>query len=121
MSAQQNRKSSVKLSHPDRVYWPDANVTKQGLADYYAGVWPFIKPFVTGRPLALLRAPTGIDGAVFFQKHPWNGIDPHIRQVADPMDRENEPYLAIDELDGLTALVQSAVLEIHPWGSTLDA
>ena len=60
----------VKLTHPDRVYWPDAGVTKQGLADYYAAVWPRIEPHVASRPLALLRCPTGIDGPRFFQKHP---------------------------------------------------
>ena len=47
----------VKLTHPDRVYWPDAGVTKQGLADYYAAVWPRIEPLVVNRPLALLRCP----------------------------------------------------------------
>jgi bifunctional non-homologous end joining protein LigD len=119
VNEQNARQSAVELTHPDRVYWPDAGITKQYLADYYAAVWPFIEPFVTGRPLALLRAPTGIEGDVFFQKHAWKGIDDHIRQVTDPEDRDNDPYLAIDDLDGLTALVQSAVLEIHPWGSTL--
>jgi bifunctional non-homologous end joining protein LigD len=120
MNAQVASRNSVALTHPDRVYWPDSGVTKQDLADYYAAVWPLIAPFVTGRPLALLRAPTGIGGAVFFQKHAWKGVNPAVRQVIDPKDRENDPYLAIDSLEGLIALAQSAVLEIHPWGSTLD-
>lgn len=113
------QKPTVKLSHPDRIYWPDAGVTKQALADYYAGVWQLIAPFVTGRPLALLRCPTGIDGAQFFQKHAWKGINKNIATVTDPADANGEPLIAIEDLDGLIGLVQAAVLEIHPWGSKI--
>ncbi|MCV3736896.1 DNA ligase D [Rhizobium sp. TRM96647] len=110
--------SSVELTHPDRVYWPKEGVTKGGLADYYAEVWPFMEPFVVDRPLALLRCPDGIDGQQFFQKHPWKGINEHITLVADPREPAEAPYIAIGDFDGLTGLVQSAALEIHPWGAT---
>lgn len=111
---------AVKLTHPDRVYWPDTGVTKQGLADYYAEVWPHIEPFVTGRPLALLRCPSGIAGEKFFQKHAWKGMNPNIALINDPKEPDDEPLISIDSLDGLAGLVQSAVLEIHPWGSTVE-
>ena len=110
---------TVTLSHPDRIYWPDAGVTKEGLADYYAEVWRRIAPFVTGRPLALLRCPTGIEGQKFFQKHAWKGMNPKIARIRDPKDRAGEELISISDLDGLMALVQSAALEIHPWGSTI--
>ena len=110
-------KSSVKLTHPDRVYWPDVGVTKQGLADYYAEVWPLMKPFIAGRALALVRCPDGIGGQAFFQKHAWKGINRNIVLVKDPA--EPEALISIRDFDGLTALVQSAALEIHPWGSTV--
>lgn len=109
----------VRLTHPDRVYWPDVGLTKEGLADYYAQVWRYMAPFVTGRPLALVRCPEGIDGQRFFQKHPWKGLDKNILQVADPKEKDEAPYLAIRDLDGLIALVQGAALEIHPFGATL--
>lgn len=109
---------AVRLTHPDRIYWPDVGVTKEGLADYYTEVWRHIAPHIVGRPLALLRAPSGITGQMFFQKHAWKGLNRHIRQVADPRSDE-EAMLAIDDLDGLLGLVQSAVLEIHPWGTSL--
>lgn len=109
----------VTLTHPDRIYWPDEGITKEGLADYYAQVWPRIAPFIVGRPLALLRCPSGIDGQKFFQKHAWKGISKHIALVKDPKAKGEEPMVAINDLDGLMALVQSAVLEIHPWGSTV--
>ncbi|MBB3975276.1 bifunctional non-homologous end joining protein LigD [Rhizobium azooxidifex] len=113
--------SSVELTHPDRVYWPKEGVTKGGLADYYAEVWPFMEPFVVDRPLALLRCPDGIDGQQFFQKHPWKGINAHITLVTDPKEPAEAPCIAIGDFDGLTGLVQSAALEIHPWGSTTAA
>ncbi|MFG1283460.1 DNA ligase D [Xanthobacter autotrophicus] len=109
----------VRLTHPDRVYWPDVGLTKEGLADYYAEVWQHMAPFVAGRPLALLRCPEGIEGPHFFQKHPWKGLDRNILQVPDPKEKGGAPYLAIRDLDGLTALVQGAALEIHPFGSTV--
>jgi bifunctional non-homologous end joining protein LigD len=110
---------TVRLTHPDRVYWPAEGVTKSGLADYYAEIWPWIAPQVTGRPLALLRCPDGIGGQQFFQKHDWKGMNPAILRVHDPAEPKEAASLAIADLDGLVALVQSAALEIHPWGSTL--
>jgi bifunctional non-homologous end joining protein LigD len=112
--------STVKLTHPDRVYWPESGVTKQRLADYCGEVWPRMAPFVVGRPLALVRCPDGIEGPKFFQKHAWKGINPHIEQIADPQDRDGEKLLRITDFDGLIALVQSAALEIHPWGTTSE-
>ncbi|BAT57614.1 putative ATP-dependent DNA ligase YkoU [Variibacter gotjawalensis] len=109
----------VTLTHPDRVYWPDEGVTKQGLADYYAEVWDHMAPFIVGRPLALLRSPDGITGKGFFQKHAWKGLNKSIDLVPDPKEKGEEPLIAIHDLTGLTALVQAAVLEIHPWGSTV--
>lgn len=110
---------TVRLTHPDRLYWPDAGVTKEGLADYYAEIWPRIGPLIVNRPLALLRCPTGIDNTCFFQKHAWKGLDPSIRQVRDPQEEGDEPLVAIDSLDGLLGLVQGATLEIHPWQTSL--
>jgi bifunctional non-homologous end joining protein LigD len=114
-------KSAVTLTHPDRLYWPDAGVTKEGLADYYAVVWPRMAPFVIGRPLSLLRCPDGIGGTCFFQKHVWRGAGRSIRLEIDPADPTGEPILGVDDLDGLISLVQAGVLEIHPWGSTWAA
>ena len=106
----------AKLTHPDRIYWPDAGVTKEGLAEYYGEVWRWIAPHVVGRPLALVRCPEGVGDQCFFQKHAWKGISRAIRQEADPLDPE-AALLMIDGLDGLIGLVQAGVLEIHPWGA----
>ena len=110
--------TNVKLTHPDRVLWPQAGFTKQALADYYALAWPFMKPHVIARPLALLRCPSGIDEGCFFQKHPWEGAGAQIALREDPEDGKS--LVGVDDLDGLIALVQAGVLEIHPWGATFD-
>lgn len=112
--------TSVQLTHPERIYWPNDGVSKQDLVDYYALAWPRMAPFVVNRPLALLRCPDGIDGPRFFQKHAWKGINSHIIEIADPADKDAAKLLKIEDFDGLAALVQSAALEVHPWGTTTD-
>lgn len=119
MATQKLQRRTIKLTHPDRLYWPDAGVTKEGLADYYTEVWRDMAPFIVGRPLALLRCPTGIEGEKFFQKHAWKGVSPNIVLIDDPKDPADEQLISIADLDGLLALVQAATLEIHPWGSTV--
>ncbi len=114
-SAEKPARSSVSLTHGDRLYWPDEGVTKAGLADYYTQVWRYMGPYVVGRPLALVRCPNGIGGQHFFQKHAWKGMNRNIALAKDPQDEE--PYVSINDLNGLIGLVQAAVLEVHPWGS----
>ncbi|MGO7309882.1 DNA ligase, partial [Rhizobium ruizarguesonis] len=50
----------------------------------------------------------------------WKGMNPHIEEIADPEDPDGEKMLRIADFNGLIELVQSAVLEIHPWGVTTD-
>jgi bifunctional non-homologous end joining protein LigD len=110
--------AGVALSHPDRVYWEDAGVTKKMLADYYVSVWERMRPHVTGRVIALLRCPEGAAGECFFQKHASAGIDAsHLQSVKEP---DGEKSIAIDDLAGLISLVQAGVLEIHLRGSTVE-
>ncbi|WP_026791833.1 DNA ligase D [Pleomorphomonas oryzae] len=117
--APQTPRRTVKLTHPDRLYWPEEGITKERLADFYADVWRLMGPYVVGRPLALLRCPNGIKGERFFQKHAWKGLNPNIVTVADPKDPGEEPWVSINDLDGMMGLIQAATLEIHPWGSTI--
>ncbi len=111
--------TSVKLSHPDKLLWPDEKVSKQDLLDHYALVWPRMEPFVVNRPLSLVRAPDGVHGPRFFQKHASPGMSDKIARMKDPGD--GEEILFIRDFDGLAALVQYGVVEVHIWGSTIDA
>src|SRR5262249_59396275 len=106
-----NEQGDVRFTHPDRVYWPDVGVTKQQLADYYRAVWDVMAPHLVGRPLALVRCPDGTQGQCFFQKHASAGLaDGHLHTVIDNKKRQ---VIAVDDIDGLMALVQAGVLEVH--------
>lgn len=108
--------SNVKFTHLERIYWPDCGLTKQNLIDYYKKIWPKISKYICRRPLALLRCPEGITGQQFFQKHAWAGMDSNIRLLKTG----SQNLIYIDSVEGLLALGQGAVLEIHPWGATID-
>ncbi len=109
--------AGVTLTHPDRVYWDDAGVTKKMLAEYYTNVWDWMSPHVTGRVLALVRCPDGATGQCFFQKHASAGIDAkHLKSVPDDGDKS----IAVDSVEGLVSLAQAGVLEIHVRGSSID-
>jgi bifunctional non-homologous end joining protein LigD len=108
--------AGVRLTHPERILWEEAGITKQGLAEFYSDIAEWILPHIVGRPLSLLRSPSGVGEKGFFAKHPWHGLGEGIRRV-DTGD--GEQMLAIDDLTGLIGLVQSGVVEIHPWGSTI--
>jgi len=106
--------AGVSLSHPDRVYWDDARVTKEMLAEYYAQVWDWMQPHITDRVLALVRCPDGAAGQCFFQKHASAGIDTkHLKSIPDDGDKS----IAIDSVQGVVSLAQAGVLEIHVRGS----
>jgi bifunctional non-homologous end joining protein LigD len=107
-----------KLTHPERLLWPDAGVTKLGLAQFYAEIWSWIAPHIVRRPLSLLRCPEGISETCFFQKHAWAGLDSSIKKIRPPGD--DQDILYIEDFDGLLGLVQASVLELHPWGSLID-
>ena len=109
--------AGVRLTHPDRVYWEDVGITKRDLADFYVQVWKWMRPHLVGRPVALVRCPEGASGQCFFQKHARAGIPTeHLRLVPEKGDK----IISIDDLDGLIALAQGGVLEIHTRGTTID-
>jgi bifunctional non-homologous end joining protein LigD len=111
----------VVLSSPDKELWPDAAdgtpVTKRDLAEYYRGVWKWMRPHVAGRPISLLRCPEGAAGQCFFQKHAAAGIaTDHLHLIPEKGDK----IISIDDLAGLVSLVQAGVLEVHTRGTTID-
>jgi bifunctional non-homologous end joining protein LigD len=111
-------RSSLSLSNPDKVLWPDAGLTKAGLLAHYESVFHRMAPLVLNRPLSLLRAPDGIARHSFFQKNasPGMGEAVHVLKA-----RKSEGLLFVEDIDGIAALVQLGVVEIHTWGSTIDA
>ena len=109
--------AGVRLSHPDKVLFPDHELTKRDLANYYTQVADWILPHVVDRPLAIVRCPAGSGKPCFFQKHPGEAPTNHLRKVNIAEEGEPDYHVAIDDLAGLISLVQMGVLEIHVWGS----
>ena len=101
-----------RLTHPDRVLWPGEGLTKQDLATYLIAVAPWMMTHIYGRPCSLLRAPDGIGGETFFQRHPLQGS---AQAQAVAVDSEHESYLQIDDAETLVSMAQTSALEFHPW------
>jgi bifunctional non-homologous end joining protein LigD len=109
--------AGVRLSHPEKVLFPESGVTKLDLAHYYIAVAEHMLPHVVGRPLSLVRCPDGRDKQCFFQKHLGPGAPAALDSIALDEKDGVERYPIVRDVGGLVALVQMGVLEIHIWGS----
>ena len=111
-------KRRVKLTHPDKVLFPEPGITKRQLADYWQQVSDVALPLLRGRPLTLRRCPDGYAAQCFWQKHVGAGVPATVPRVA--ITPGEDPYAALDDVASLLALVQIGVLELHVWGSRAD-
>ncbi|HZS81506.1 MAG TPA: non-homologous end-joining DNA ligase [Stellaceae bacterium] len=109
--------AEVRLTHPDKLLYPEQGISKRRLAEYYESVGAWILPHIAGRPLSLVRCPAGQEKACFYQKHLGPAAPPAIRHVSIREREGPAAYSLVEDLPGLVALVQIGVLEIHPWGA----
>lgn len=112
--------NGIKISHADRIIYPDTTITKQQLAEYYLSVADSILPHVAGRPLSMLRCPEGIGQKCFFQRHIAHGQSPYLHDTGIKVKGRDETYVMIKDSKGLITLVQWGVIELHPWGCLAD-
>ena len=110
--------AGVRLSNPDKILYPDQGITKGALAEHYQAVADHMLPHVARRPLTLLRCPSGQETKCFYQRHAGSGVPDQLKSIAVP--GFEEPFLYIEDAGGLIAMVQMGVLELHPWGVTVD-
>jgi bifunctional non-homologous end joining protein LigD len=113
--------SGVRITHPERVVYPEAGLTKRDIADYYLAIGDRMLPHVSGRPLTLVRCPNGRNASCFYMKHSNMRAPSPLRRVRIPEKTKTGEYLVVESVEGLVALVQMNVLEIHTWNSTTAA
>jgi len=112
--------ADVKLTHPDKLLYPDVRITKRDLAQYYQAVQQWILPHVINRPMALVRCPDGQTGKCFFQRN-WNATLPRaIDKVYVGIGKAKEQHVAVHDLSGIISFVQIGVLELHIWNCRGD-
>lgn len=111
-------KSNDLLSHPNKLVYPEDKITKQEILEYYQIVSDYILPYLTLRPLTLVRCPSDYKEC-FYQRHYNKGTQKTLHPIEDPKDEQHEHYIYLNDERGLFSLVQMGVLEIHPWGSTV--
>ncbi|MGH7448566.1 MAG: DNA ligase D [Longimicrobiales bacterium] len=110
----------VKLTSPGKVLYPEQGLTKLDLARFYDAVADWILPHISGRPLTLVRCPSGRDGWCFFQKHMDESAPAAIRRVEVEEKDGPEWYGVVDSVDGLVSLAQIGALELHTFNVRED-
>lgn len=106
----------VRITHPDRVIDAVSGTTKMQLAEYYASVAEYILPHLKDRPVALVRAPDGIAGELFFQKNAERLAIPGISTL--DKDVTGQPVMMINSAEALIGAVQMSTVELHTWNAT---
>ncbi|VVE43307.1 DNA ligase D [Pandoraea anhela] len=109
----------IKITHGERVTDTHSGVTKRELAEYYNAVSPWMLPHLADRPVAVLRAPEGIGGEMFFQKHAAKTIT-GVRILPPSLDPDHAPLMQIDDAKALVGATQMGTVEFHTWNARSD-
>jgi bifunctional non-homologous end joining protein LigD len=112
--------AGVSISHPDRLMFAEPATTKLELARFYERIADWILPHLTGRPLTLVRCPTGFGAPCHYMKHSKVWAPPALRRVSIPEKTKVGQYLIVDTLPALISLVQMDILEIHTWNTRFE-
>ena len=110
----------VRVSHPDKVYWPEEGYTKRDLVAFYSEVFGRLRPFVKDRLLSLERCPNGMRGACFFQKEKPEGLPADTPTQRIQHVRKSTNYVVGGRLETQLALANLGCIAVHVWGSRCD-
>lgn len=113
--------AGVRISHPDRIIDKQSGLTKIDLARYYESVARWMLPHMKSRPVALVRAPDGIEGEHFFQKHDEHSSITGARFLDKKYDPGHAPLMVLDSVSALVGAAQMGAIEFHSWNSTVPA
>ncbi|MBC7468125.1 MAG: DNA ligase D [Ramlibacter sp.] len=113
--------ASLHVSHPDRVIDAQSGTTKIALVRYYGLVGQVMMEHLKGRPVALVRAPAGVGGELFFQKHAERDNMPGVEQLDPALAPDHKPMLEIARAEGLLSAAQMNVIEFHTWNAVKTA
>ena len=110
--------ANIWVTNPTRRLFGKAGPTKLDVAIFYAAVGDFMLPHIFGRPVSLVRSPSGRLDDIFFQRHPFTGMPPSIAsfETLSSEEGENKKYISIEDAKGYLALAQFGVIEFHAWG-----
>ncbi|MPZ95159.1 MAG: ATP-dependent DNA ligase [Propionibacteriales bacterium] len=109
---------TVRISNPDRVYFPARGETKLDLAQYYLDVGDGIVRALRERPCMMHRFPEGISGEKVHQKRLPRGAPPWVETVRVDFPSGRHAYeLCVTELASVIWSVQMSTVEFHPWNS----
>ncbi len=109
--------AAVKVTHGERIIDASSGLTKLDLVRYYESVASFMLPHLKGRPCSLVRAPQGVEGTMFFQKHSERTVIPGVMTLDPKLWPDHEGLLAVPTAEALAAAAQMNVIEFHTWNS----
>jgi bifunctional non-homologous end joining protein LigD len=108
----------IRISHPERVIDQSTGITKIEVVNHYLAVAKLILPHLATRPVSLVRAPAGIDGHLFFQKHAESLKIPDLKQLDPAISPDRKPMVEVDSFTALIGAAQANVIEFHTWNAT---
>lgn len=110
----------IRITHGERIIDPSTGFTKRQLVDVYRQLAPRLLEHLSDRPVSLVRAPSGIEGPRFFQKHLDRVKVPHVRELDRAYFPRHPPLLTVDTELGVIGCSQMNVIEFHTWNSSID-
>jgi DNA ligase D len=115
-------KKEAELTHLDKIYWPDENITKGELLEYYSNIAPYILPYLKDRPLSLRRNPNGIKDSGFFHKDAGDIAPDWVKtkKIRAESTGNMVDYLICNGLQSLLFIANLGCIEMNPWNSTIN-